>query len=147
MNPRIWGKSAWDFLYNVAYVYSGEDDLTRSEYRNFYQSLGGVLPCRMCRDNFKEHVQEIPIDDYLSDNKKLIEWLTKIENKVSEKSGGKKVDPIQKFNEIYIKCNPMWYSKIFFLYEKYKDLIILILISGILMYFLFLKNKIIYKYI
>ena len=142
MNPRIWGRSAWDFLYNVAYVYPGdEDSYQKNAYKTFFLNLKYVLPCRMCRDNFEGHTKNIPIDKYLKDNKSLVEWVTKVQNKVCEEKGKRIVNFIDKFQELKNKKPPTFFSDLMDYYGRIKTFIIIILV-GILIYTQ--KNKIKY---
>lgn len=140
MNPRIWGRSAWDFLYNVAYVYPGDDDTyKKNEYKAFFLGLKNILPCKMCRENFEQHSTEIPIDNYLQNNQTLVQWLTMVQNKVCAEKGKKLIDFVSKFNELKNKTPPTFFSDLINYYGQIKTIIIIIL-SVALIYLL--KNKI-----
>ena len=92
MDPRIWGRDLWNSLYNIAYVYPGnENEYITNQYRTFFELLKDVIPCRMCRLNFKEHIAQTPISGYLKTNKDLVKWLNIIQNDVCKLKGKKQI--------------------------------------------------------
>jgi len=46
----VWGPAAWMFLHCVALNYNPNKQ--KRAYKLFFKSLGGVLPCGSCRDNY-----------------------------------------------------------------------------------------------
>lgn len=129
MNPNIWGKSAWDFLYSVAYIYPGNNsEIDVIKYKNFFENIGDILPCKMCRENYKKHLVEIPINKYLKSNETLVEWLTKIQNLIREEKGRKIINHINKFTELKNKIKPNIFTDIYKYYGKSKSIIIIILL-------------------
>lgn len=59
----IWGPTFWFTLHCISLNFplnpSTED---RKHYRMFFESLQHVLPCGICRDNFKQNLEEIGYD-------------------------------------------------------------------------------------
>jgi hypothetical protein len=54
----IWGPSVWHFLHTMSFnfpVHPTEDDKTA--YMNFMISLGHVLPCRICREHYRDNLR------------------------------------------------------------------------------------------
>jgi hypothetical protein len=84
MEPQIWGKHAWIFLHSITMTYpenpSNEDKKT---YKNFFQSLDKILPCIICRVNYKKHINNVPIDNFLHSRRSLVEWLINIHNQTN----------------------------------------------------------------
>lgn len=82
MNPKIWGKSFWTLLVNIASQYpliASFDDIHK--VRRFIVSVGNVLPCSStCRPNFYRHLKELPLDGYLATRNLLLEWLLAVYN-------------------------------------------------------------------
>ena len=85
ISPSIWGPSAWDFLYNIAYTYpNNPDESIKENYKRFFMSLKYILPCDSCMVNYKNHTETISIDNYLDSSLRLVEWLVKINNEVNK---------------------------------------------------------------
>ena len=84
MEPQIWGKHAWIFLHSITMTYpenpSNEDKKT---YKNFFESLDKILPCSVCRTNYRKHIQHLPIDTFLHSQRSLVEWLINIHNQTN----------------------------------------------------------------
>lgn len=103
IDPKIWGRSAWDFLYFVALSYPkypNESDKLR--YKNFFLTAGTMVPCDKCRKNFRKHSQELPIENYLNTGYDLFSWIVKMDNKVRALYGGKQYNTEETFNH-YMK--------------------------------------------
>ena len=85
MRPEVWGPHAWIFLHSVTLDYP--DNPTIQDKHNmkiFINSLGNVLPCEKCRNNFKHHLKELPITDNVLESKtNLVNWLIDIHNCVN----------------------------------------------------------------
>ena len=50
-------------------------------YKVYFESVQNVLPCSMCRNNYKKHLREIPIKNYLKDKNSLYKWVNIIKSK------------------------------------------------------------------
>jgi len=86
--PTIWGGAAWKFLHTVALAYPANPTAAhKSDYRNFFLSIGNVLPCETCSGNFQEHIKKHNIDNYLGHPHDLFEWTVLIRNEVQIKLG------------------------------------------------------------
>jgi len=84
VNPEEWGSEAWKFLHYVALVYpKNPSDEDKKNYKNFFYSLQHVLPCSKCSENYKEHLQKIPIEEALNNNDTLFKWTIDIHNEVN----------------------------------------------------------------
>ncbi len=93
-----WGNPGWFFLHCVSAGYPVDPDdfdaragnpagHTRRAYKSFFRSLGGVLPCRFCRESYDAFFEQIPIESFIHSRDALVEWVFKIHNKVNEKLG------------------------------------------------------------
>lgn len=84
----VWGPNLWKSIHYIALGYpkkpTFEDKLN---YKNFYLTLGPVLPCMKCSMNFKRHMNELPIDGYLENTDKLFAWTVKLHNIVNKENG------------------------------------------------------------
>lgn len=85
MNPNIWGPPAWKYLHSVTLGYPecpSEEDKKRMY--TFMTSVGPVLPCFKCRDNFEAHLEKYPLDEKtLGSRSELVKWLINIHNDVN----------------------------------------------------------------
>lgn len=53
MSTNVWGNPMWFVLHTLAMAFPIDDgDERRAMYRQFMESLGAVLPCGACRDNY-----------------------------------------------------------------------------------------------
>lgn len=91
LGPNIWGPYGWKFLHFVTFGYpenpSNEDKLN---YKNFFHSLGNVIPCPSCAEHYKQHIELLPLTDKILSNKTLfINWFIDIHN-MANKSLNKK---------------------------------------------------------
>jgi preprotein translocase subunit Sss1 len=84
MDPAIWGSCAWRVLHLLAIGYPKQptyEDIVA--YKNFYENFWKVIPCYKCSVNYRRHLKEFPLDDYLKDNKTLFEWTVHLHNIVN----------------------------------------------------------------
>ena len=55
MEPNIWGPHAWFFLHTVALMYPEQpNELEKQHYLNFFKNIGNILPCYICRENYRQ---------------------------------------------------------------------------------------------
>ena len=86
--PSVWGSSAWKFLHTIALSYPQKPtQQDKSDFKQFFLLLEKTLPCETCATNFKQHIKEIPIDDYLSGPHELFSWTVKMRNAVQKVLG------------------------------------------------------------
>ena len=111
MVTKIWGPPGWLFLHSVTFGYpetiTTENKDIATHYKDFFNSLGNVLPCKYCRDSYNKYISELPVEYFLKSRKDLTKWLYLIHNKVNEKLGVPGCD-IPSFEELENK------------YEKYR---------------------------
>ena len=82
-HPKIWGRQAWHFIHMVALSYPdipSEED--KKNYLRFFQSLPHALPCPICGEHFKGHMEKIP--PRLDTRKDLFEWTVDVHNEVNK---------------------------------------------------------------
>lgn len=86
-SPSVWGEKAWDFIHIVAISYPNLPTFTdKNNYKNFFYSLGPVLPCERCTQNYENHLSTYPIDEYLSTPEDLFYWTVLIRNLVKRQT-------------------------------------------------------------
>ncbi len=103
LSPSIWGPHAWFFLESICLSYP--DDPTNEDinnYRNFFMSLGNILPCHKCRNNYNNHLNIYPITNEVLKNKNnLINWIINMHNLVRKLNNGKMIT-YDEFVDYYI---------------------------------------------
>ena len=82
IDPMIWGKSAWIFLFSIALTY----DINKREiYENFFISLKDVLPCYGCRINYNKKIMNM--NKTIFDSKEnLLNWLLNVRNSIAKEN-------------------------------------------------------------
>ncbi len=85
MNPKIWGKAGWKFLYSVAldYPLNPSADVV-DHYVRFFANVQSILPCQVCQVNYAKHLQQLPMTSYLKNRETLFLWLVKMNNLVNQ---------------------------------------------------------------
>lgn len=107
MNQNIWGPHLWFSLGTMTLVYplrpSNED---KKNYKNFFMNLQHVIPCSVCKNNYKRHIREHPIDNFLENRKTLFNWVVDIHNMVNGETGKKILSydvVLKKYEDVYKK--------------------------------------------
>ena len=88
MDPKIWGPHAWFFMHSITLGYpdkpTNEDKIWMKQ---FFESVGHVLPCMKCRNNYREHMNKLPLDNtVLLSRENLVKWLIDVHNEVNIKN-------------------------------------------------------------
>jgi hypothetical protein len=83
LTTSAWGPGAWLFLHSITLAYpENPTEQDKERIKAFFLTLGEVLPCRYCRENFIRHIRKLPIQcDSRTD---LVLWLIDIHNQVNE---------------------------------------------------------------
>ena len=83
--PYLWGKHGWIFFNHVALSYpQNPTDEEKRAYKSFFTEVQHILPCLSCSINYKKHLKELPIDNFLGSSDDLFSWTIKMQNKVNE---------------------------------------------------------------
>lgn len=109
-NPELWGNHGWVFLQHIALSYPNQPNQeTKQNYKDFFYSIKNILPCETCALNYLDHIQKIPIDNYLKNRNTLFSWIIKIHNEVN-KITNKKMLNENKIKQYYLSQNkPSFY--------------------------------------
>ena len=91
MLTSVWGPSMWHTLHAISFNYpvnpTKEDKET---YLKFFKSIGGILPCRYCRENFKKNIKKIPITLATMKNRETFSrWLYNLHEEINKMLGKK----------------------------------------------------------
>ncbi len=132
ISPTIWGPHGWKFLHYVTFSYpenpTNED---KENYKFFFNSVGTILPCFTCRENYKNHLKKFPLDNNtLKTQFNLVSWLINVHNEVNKIHGEK----IFSYNEV---LNIYFPKKVD--YSRYYPLILFVII--VLIWIIYKKNS------
>ena len=85
--PKIWGPHAWFFLETCVMAYpENPKEEDKEQMRKFLLSLGFVIPCEKCRENYSDHLKKHPLtEEILSDRSELFKWIVDIHNLAGRK--------------------------------------------------------------
>ena len=87
--PSVWGPHGWKFIHYVTIGYPfNPTEEEKQKYRIFFNNLDTIIPCSICGNNYKKHLQIKPLtEEILNSRNKMIEWgidmhnLVNLENK------------------------------------------------------------------
>lgn len=86
---KIWGSPGWTFNHSVTFGYPIKPtDKQKEEYKNFFISLGNVLPCRFCRESYQKIIttgETALTNDVLNDRETLTKWFYRVHKAVNKK--------------------------------------------------------------
>ena len=101
--PDVWGPHGWKFIHFITMGYPDEPTIEdKKTYKNFFEMLGNVIPCRICGDHYKSHLKKHPIDNEILRNKEsLMKWGVNIHNIVNKNNGKKVYSPEEGIAEIF----------------------------------------------
>lgn len=93
ITPDIWGPVGWKFIHFVALAYPEKPtDIQKTHYKTFFDSIKNILPCIICSNNYKKHLEELPLsDEVLKDKESLVHWTIDMHNLVNVENGKKKL--------------------------------------------------------
>jgi hypothetical protein len=119
MLTKVWGPVLWIGLHCITFGYPFKINKENPEHRHkmsvyydFFKLLGDVLPCKYCRESYKQFFDELDLRNYLSSREHIVRWLYLIHEKVNDKLQVPSCDRItfNKFTKIYetyrAKCQP-----------------------------------------
>lgn len=86
---KLWGQAGWDFNHAVTYGYPLEPTEEQiNNYRNYFVSLGYVLPCGYCRDSYQKFIttgETALTNEDLKDRISLTRWFKRVHDAVNVK--------------------------------------------------------------
>jgi Erv1 / Alr family len=137
INPASWGPYYWKAMHYLTVAYpNNPTESDKEDVKQFFLSVGRVLPCEKCRAHFAKNLQNYPLTEtVLSSRYNLVNWLKDIHNEVNTWSGKKQWSYDEVVNEYGDHGKPSCGIEIITI-----SLLILIIVIMIV-YFKFLRNK------
>lgn len=107
MNSYLWGPLAWHFLHCISLT--APENIKTDAYYTLFISLSDILPCNVCRDHYKTHLQRLPLKKCCGSRKQLSLWLFNLHNLVN-KTLDKPTIPADKCVKLYIQNNKIQFN-------------------------------------
>ena len=82
--PSVWGPLFWHTIHIVALGYPNNPTYAQKRAaKEFYESLSQLIPCPVCREHYKKHLEKTPISPYLDRRDDLFKWTVQLHNEVN----------------------------------------------------------------
>lgn len=88
MQTSKWGPGMHTVLFSIAAGYERNETratLKRQQYKNFFKSIGYVLPCVFCRTSYDQFFEELNIDSYMHQKHGLVRFYYDMRQRINEK--------------------------------------------------------------
>lgn len=102
MNTKFWGPGLWIGLHSITFNYPVKIDSKNREHRErkrytkeLFENLQFTLPCKYCRESFKDFLKQDPIGKNLSGRPNLTRWLYRIHNLVNAKLRKQELEAVE----------------------------------------------------
>jgi len=88
LSPNVWGPFFWHTIHIVALGYPKSPTYTDKKCaKEFFESLAFLIPCAVCREHYRAHLEKNPLTPFLDSRTDLIKWTIEIHNQVNEMLG------------------------------------------------------------
>uniref|UniRef100_A0A6G6AD63 Sulfhydryl oxidase n=1 Tax=Borely moumouvirus TaxID=2712067 RepID=A0A6G6AD63_9VIRU len=109
---KVWGGAGWTFGHSVTFGYPLNPTLEdKNNYKNFFVSMGDVLPCKYCRESYKKFITEgetALTDEALENRESLTKWFYRVHDAVNQKLEVEYAvtyeDVVEKYESFRAKC-------------------------------------------
>ncbi len=109
---KIWGSAGWTFNHSITFGYPvNPTEADKIKYRNYFISVGDVLPCRFCRESYQKFITNGPTaltDEVLTNRASLTKWFYDIHEAVNAKLeinyGITYEDVVDRYESFRAKC-------------------------------------------
>lgn len=111
---KVWGGPSWITNHSITFGYPVHPtDEDKNNYRNYFLSLGNVLPCRYCRESYNRFIREgdtALTDADLQSRETLTKWFYRLHETVNKKLETDYYvtydDVVEKYESFRAKCGP-----------------------------------------
>lgn len=117
---KIWGGATWISNHAITFGYPLEPtEEQKLKYKNYFKSLGDVLPCKYCRESYQKFIttgDTALTDEALTNRESLSRWFYRVHEAVNHKLeidyGVTYEDMADRYESFRAKCGkPMMNSK------------------------------------
>jgi Erv1 / Alr family len=86
--PTVWGPFFWHTIHITALGYPNDPNYTQKRSaKEFFEALGNLIPCPVCRNHYAVHIQKFPISPHLDKRVDLFRWTVQLHNEVNKSLG------------------------------------------------------------
>jgi len=91
MMTAVWGPPMWHTLHTISFNYPVKPSKEQKEnYYQYFKSLENILPCKYCRDNYKENLKKLKFGkNSFKDRDTLSKFVYKLHEMVNKNLGKK----------------------------------------------------------
>ena len=91
MLTHVWGPSLWHTLHVISFNYPVKPTREQKiQYFKFVKSVGTVLPCKYCRENFKKNIKSVPLTMGTMKNRHTFSlWMYNLHEEINKMLGKK----------------------------------------------------------
>tara|TARA_B100001094_G_scaffold307187_1_gene338676 strand:+ start:1134 stop:1499 length:366 start_codon:yes stop_codon:yes gene_type:complete len=110
MNTSDWGPPTWTLFHTIAFNQGFDKKIPpkkKKELSQFFNSLQYVLPCKYCRETYSYYLTIMPVENYLSSGKDIVNWTFDVHNMVNVKIG----KPVSDYKEFVKKYSSIIVNK------------------------------------
>ena len=110
MLTTVWGPSIWHFLHTMSFNYPVKPTREqKKQYKDFIMSLGKILPCKHCRNNYPKNLKSVPItNNVLKNRHNFSKWMYDFHeqvNKMLKKKSGLSFDKVRnRYENFRARC-------------------------------------------
>jgi hypothetical protein len=103
MLPDVWGPCTWNFIHLMTIGYPlHPTEQEKRNYKNFFNSLVGVLPCNKCKYNLSQNLKKYPLtENILASRMNFVRWGIDLHNLVNYHTG----KPMLSYSEALTSIN------------------------------------------
>ena len=84
MPPSVWGPIFWHAMHIASLGYPVQPtEVDKAGMKAFFESLQTVIPCPVCREHYKQHLKEMPVDEARGSRGDLVFWVWTLHNSVN----------------------------------------------------------------
>lgn len=111
MLTSVWGPSLWHSLHTISFNYPiHPTEIQKKKYKQFILNLKYVLPCKYCRDNLKNNLKVLPLNDSVMKNrdsfsKYIYDLHELINTMLGKKSGLSYQDVRERYEHFRSRCS------------------------------------------
>lgn len=86
--PAVWGPFFWHTIHITALAYPKDPSYAHKRAaKEFFEALAHLIPCPVCQEHYKEHMQRMPITPHLDRKEDLFKWTVTLHNAVNKSLG------------------------------------------------------------
>lgn len=111
MLTYIWGPPLWHFLHTMSFNYPvNPTEKDKRKYKRFMMSVGEILPCKYCRQNYKNNLKSIKFGDNSFNSRltfsRMVYRLHEEVNRMLKKKSNLSYDEVRsRYENFRARCN------------------------------------------